>query len=238
MATETRPAILVSGASRGLGRQLVESFSVRGDLVVGLARSASTFDHPNYIHHQADVTIEAEVKAVMAALAGHGLHLETCINNAGIAAGGLALMTSANTFSDVLTANLVSAFVVSRESLKLMKRRKFGRIINMSSINVPLASAGGSAYNASKAGVEAMARTLVNEISAHEDITINTLGLSIVAGSGMAEALSATAAAAKTAHLPRPALLQIEEIVHAIDFLRSPSARNFSGQTLYFGGVG
>ena len=107
----------------------------------------------------------------------------------------------------------------------------------MTSINVPMASVGGVAYNASKAGLDAMMRTLVNEIGPAEDITLNALGLSLVAQSGMVEGLSEAALVAKVSRLPKPALLEVAEIIHALDFLAAPEARNITGQTLYFGGV-
>ena len=215
----------------------MREFATRGDRVIGFARSGPGFEHPNYQHVQVDLTEESEVvKAFTDVNADpHGVRL--CINNAGIAQNSLALLTKARAFSDTLAANLTSAFVVSREALKHMKRRRFGRIVNMTSINVPMASVGGVAYNASKGGMEAMMRTLVNEVGPAEDITLNALGLSLVANSGMVEGLSAAGLEAKVSRLPKPALLAVAEVVHAIDFLAAPEARNITGQTLYFGGV-
>ena len=117
-----------------------------------------------------------------------------------------------------------------------MQRQRYGRIVNFSSINVPLGSVGSALYNASKAGVEAMARALTRECG-NVDITINTLGLSLVANSGMLDSLSPKALAAKQEALLKPKVLEVEEIMHAINFFASPLARNISCQTVYFGGV-
>lgn len=237
MPPKLEAAVLITGASRGLGLLLARSFAERGDKVVGFARSGPGFVHPNYQHLQIDLTEEAEVVKAFIQLNSDPAGIRLCINNAGVAQASLALLTKAQTFSDTLTANLTSAFVVSREALKHMKRRRFGRIVNMTSINVPMASPGGVAYNASKAGLEAMMRTLVHEVVPAEDITFNALGLSLVAQSGMVEGLSEAGLSAKVSRLPKPALLEVDEIIHALDFLAAPEARNITGQTLYFGGV-
>ena len=137
---------------------------------------------------------------------------------------------------DSLETNLVGAFTVLRETIKHMMRAKRGRIVNISSINVPLGSVGGALYNASKAGLENLGHTLAREIGA-ADITVNTIGLSLVAGSGMAADLSDKALADKQAGLIRPDPITTEEIAHAIDFFASDAARNITNQIVYFGGV-
>lgn len=229
--------VIITGASRGLGRALCELMVGRGDQVVGVSRGPAEFTHANYTHVEADVGDEASVVGLFNGLRQRA-PVRTVINNAGIALSRPAMLTTAKAFEDVLRTNLVGAFVVSREAMKAMKRGKAGRIINISSINVPLASAGGAAYNTAKAGLETLARTLAWEVGAVEDITINSIGVSIVAESGMAAGLSEKALADKTCHLSRPAQLQPAEILHVVDFLASPAAANITGQTIYFGGVG
>jgi 3-oxoacyl-[acyl-carrier protein] reductase len=237
LLSERPGTVLITGTSRGLGLLLAERIASRGDQVLGFARSPAAFEHQNYRHVQLNLTNEAEVVDAFGRLNAAKEDIRLCVNNAGVSQNSLALLTKAHQFSSTLTANLTTTFLVSREALKHMKRRRFGRIVNMTSINVPMASVGGAAYNASKAGVEAMMRTFVNEVGPTEDITLNALGLSMVADSGMVEGLSPAARQAKTARLAKPALLDICEIVHALDFFASPHARNITGQTLYFGGV-
>lgn len=230
-------SILVTGASRGLGLQLARALAQRGDRVVGVSRGAAGFEHEAYEHHSVDVSDEDAVRNFWHGLANSGRRISTLVNNAGISAAQPALLMKASDFNKVMRTNASGAFVMSREALRHMRRNRFGRIISMSSINVPLCSAGAVAYNASKAAVEALSRTLVNEIAATEDITVNCLGISLVADSGMVDSLTKKAMADKTARLPRPELLSVEEILHAIDFLRGSHARNISGQTIYYGGI-
>jgi NAD(P)-dependent dehydrogenase (short-subunit alcohol dehydrogenase family) len=94
---------------------------------------------------------------------------------------------------------------------------------------------GSSLYSASKAALQSLALTLSRE-SAKVDITINTIGLSVVDKTGMLASLSQKALTEKQSLLIKPNLLSIDEIIHAIDFFSSPYSKNICAQTLYFGG--
>lgn len=231
-----RGGVLITGTSRGLGKALVEQFLKDGLTVYGCSRQASSINHQNYSHFNVDVCDEPGVVSMLKQIASLKVPVNLLINNAGLTQASLGVLTRGTSAQDILNTNLLGNFYVSRETLKLMQRQRYGRIVNFSSINVPLGSVGSALYNASKAGVEAMARSLTRECG-NIDITINTLGLSLVANSGMLDSLSDKALAAKQTALIKPNVLDLEEIVHAINFLASPLARNVSCQTLYFGGI-
>lgn len=233
---DARRRILITGASRGVGRALAEHYVRAGNAVAGCSRQASSLNTPNYSHYSIDITSEAAVKELFAGLSSNGAPVEVLINNAGVALSRLSILTSAIEADRILRTNFTGAFLVIREAIKMMKRNRFGRIINFSSINVPLGSTGSAIYSASKAALEHLAFTLSREV-ATDDITINTIGLSLVAGEGMAAALSVDALREKQASLIKPKPLQIEEIVHAIDFFASEFSGNITNQVLYFGGV-
>ena len=228
--------ILVTGASRGLGRGLVERYLSDGATVAGCARQASDIDHPNYTHFVTDIRDEASVVSMFKGVAALKAPLRLLINNAGTSQASLGILTRGSTAQEIVQTNLLGTFFVSREALKLMQRHKKGRIVNFSSINVPLGSTGSSLYNATKAGVEAMSHVLARECGS-VDITINTLGLSLVGNSGMLGALGEKAVAAKQSNMLKPEVLDLDEIVHSINFFASPLARNLTCQTLYFGGL-
>jgi 3-oxoacyl-[acyl-carrier protein] reductase len=229
-------SILITGSSRGLGRALAEQFLESGRVVYGCSRQASTIDHHSYHHFETDVGDEQSVVSMFKAISALKVPLHLLVNNASIAQSSLAVLTRADSALEIIRTNVLGTFLVSREALKSMQRQRYGRIVNFSSINVPLGSAGSSLYNASKAGIETMAKGLARECGS-ADITINTLGLSLVANSGMLDSLSAKAVAAKQDALLKPDLIDPEEIFHAISFLSSPLSRNISCQTIYFGGV-
>lgn len=205
-------------------------------MVFGCSRQASTIDHQDYRHFTVDVSDEPGVISMLKQIASLKVPVNLLINNAGLTQASLGILTRGVSAQDILNTNLLGNFLVSRETLKLMQRQRYGRIVNFSSINVPLGSVGSALYNASKAGVEAMARALTRECG-NLDITINTLGLSLVANSGMLDSLSPKALVAKQEALLKPKVLEVEEIMLAINFFASPLARNVSCQTVYFGGL-
>ena len=228
--------VLITGTSRGLGKALAERYLQSGVAVYGCSRHESAIVHPGYTHFIVDVGDELDVVSMFKKISASKTPVNLLINNAGVTQASLGILTRAESAQDILRTNLLGAFLVSREMLKVMQRQRYGRIVNFSSINVPLGSVGSALYNASKAGVEAMAMALTRECG-NADITINTLGLSLVAGSGMLEALGPKAVAGKQDALLKPKILEVEEIMHAIDFFSDPLARNISCQTVYFGGV-
>ena len=231
-----KSSVLITGSSRGLGRALAERFLNEGKLVYGCSRMASTIDHKFYKHYAIDIGDEQSVVVMLKDIACLKVPLNLLVNNAGVTNKSLGILTRTESAEDILRTNLLGTFLVSREVLKLMLRQRYGRIINFSSINVPLGSVGSALYNASKSGVESMAKVLIRECGG-ADITINTIGLSVVANSGMADSLKPHVVVAKQDALLKPKLLEVEEIMHSINFFASPLAQNISCQTIYFGGI-
>ena len=114
--------------------------------------------------------------------------LDVLINNAGVASENHVLLTPLKEAHDSLNTNFIGTFIFCRESVKLMKMNQHGRIINISSIHVPLALAGTSIYSSSKAAIEQFSRVLAREVFQF-GITINILSLSVVKDTGMEIAL-------------------------------------------------
>jgi 3-oxoacyl-[acyl-carrier protein] reductase len=228
--------VFITGTSRGLGEALAQAYLEAGNRVIGCSRGGATFFHPNYLHYIADVSDELSVKKMFTAIREAKLIPRLLVNNAALAQKSLAVFTSALTAKEILEVNLYGTFLICRETLKIMQRHRYGRIVNLSSINVPLASAGSSLYNATKAGLDVMGKSLANECKGY-DITVNTIGLSLLANTGMAQSLSEEAIVEKQKFLLKPNLLETTEIVAAINFFASAEAKNITGQKLYFGGI-
>ena len=117
-----------------------------------------------------------------------------------------------------------------------MKRNKYGRVINISSIHVPLATIGTSIYGATKASIEQFSRVLAQEVFQF-GITINLLSLSVVMGSGMAESLPDDIAHELLQRTVSKIQLDFKDVSHAIDFFISKKSKLITSQTLYLGGV-
>jgi 3-oxoacyl-[acyl-carrier protein] reductase len=200
---------------------LAEHYANDGHQVFGLSRGESDFVHERYRHIRADVTEEDTLKSAFAEIADAG-PLEVLIYSAAVNSPGLALLVRGSQVEDMLRTNLLGAFLVSRHALRLMKRSGFGRLIYFSSIAVPLGSAGTVMYGATKAGVQQLAFSLSRECS-RENITFNTVGIST-----LDEARSL---------LVKPDVVQLDELVAAVNFFASDEARQITGQSIYFGGV-
>ena len=228
--------VMITGTSRGLGAALAQAYLSAGEQVLGCSRGAATIAHANYRHYNVDVSDELSIANMFTDMREKKFVPRLLVNNAALAQMKLTTFTSAQSARDILDVNLLGTFLVCREMLKLMQRHRFGRIVNLSSISVPLATVGNSLYNATKAGLDAMGHSLANECKTY-DITVNSIGLSHVANTGMADALNDTAIAAVQGLLMKPTWLTTSEIVAAMDCFASPDARNITGQVLYFGGV-
>jgi len=228
--------ILVTGASRGIGRGLAEHLAEKGHDVIGCSRGDCAFEHSRYRHVTADITVDQDVRELFSILTSAHHGLDVLINNAGQSIDGLALLATRAQANSMVETNLVSAMVVTREALKLMKRGKFGRIVNISSISVPLGSVGTAIYGATKAAIAQFSHTLAREI-AQDDITVNTIGVSLVEDSTMVKNMDSKALDRMRASLLKPHFLEIAEIAHAVEFYVSDHASNITDQTIYFGGV-
>ncbi|MBU3612866.1 SDR family oxidoreductase [Polynucleobacter sp. MG-27-Goln-C1] len=215
---------------------MAETYLSMGMKVFGCSRNASTIEHQNYRHFVLDISDEASIISMFKEISLLKIRLDLVINNAGMTQSSLGILTRAKAASEIINTNILGTFLITREALKLMQRQHYGRIVNFSSINVPLGSVGSSIYNASKAAMESMATTLSRE-NAKADITINTIGLSVVDKTGMSDSLTPKALAEKQRLLIKPDLIKVEEIIHAINFLASPLSKNICAQTIYFGGA-
>lgn len=228
--------IVITGSSRGTGRAVAELFLHNGDTVFGISRNPCNLDNVGYEHTCLDVADENAVLQFFSSLRKRDIAIDALVNIAGISNSMPGLLTTADTFKAVLDVNLVGAFLMTREAIKLMKKTGRGRIVHFSSINVPLASKGSLAYGASKAALENLNAVFANEIS-DDNITLNTLGISLVADSGMVDGLSESVLADKANRLSKPELITADEIFHALQFLLDDAARNITNQIIYFGGV-
>jgi 3-oxoacyl-[acyl-carrier protein] reductase len=230
--------IVVTGTSRGIGRMLAEHYVAAGDLVIGCSRGE--VDHPpsgsgSYEHHVCDLGDELAVRHMFSAIRkAHGAP-SLVVGNAGAFSADLALLATAANVSKVLQQNVVGGFVVAREAAKLMRPAGFGRIVTISSIAVPIVAMGNAFYAASKVALEKITEVMALEL-ADSGITLNTIGVSFVEGSGMYEQAKPESLDGYRARLRVARAISIEELVHAVEFFADPLAGAVTAQTVYFGG--
>src|SRR5439155_2642134 len=169
------PVTLITGTRIGIGRHLAEHYLRLGHRVVGCSRSPVDWTREGYKHCGTDVADEEGVKAMFSEIRRSYGRLDHLINNAGIASMNHSLLTPTSTVSAILATNVVGTFLLSREAAKLMKRKGYGRIVNFSSVAVPLKLAGEAADVASKSAVVALTHVLAREL-AEFGITVNCVG--------------------------------------------------------------
>lgn len=227
--------VLITGTSRGIGRDLVRHFLGKGHQVVGCSRGPSPESAPGYTHHEVDVTDEAAVAAMLRAIARRHGRLDILVGNAGIASMNLALTTPGTTAEQLIATNFLGSFLVAKEAAKLMLRRRYGRIINLSTVAVPLGIEGESVYAASKSAVTTFTRILAKELAPF-GITCNVVGPGPIRTDLIAGVPEATLQELVD-RLPTKRLCTVEDVANAVDFFARPESQAITGQVLYLGGA-
>jgi 3-oxoacyl-[acyl-carrier protein] reductase len=231
----TDPVTIVTGTSRGIGRELALRRLAAGGAVVGCSRGAPTLEHDRYVHVEADVTDERTPRALLSAARKRFGGVDHVLNNAGIASMNHAVLTPTATVRRILEVNVVATFAMSREAAKAMQRSGGGRIVNFTTVAVPLALEGEAAYVASKAAVEALTRVLARELAPFS-ITVNAVGPTPIA-TDLVAGVPEEALAALVARQPLARMGTIDDVAHVVDFFLDPRSSFVTGQVLYLGGV-
>lgn len=230
--------VLVTGASRGLGRRLVDGFLSDGCLVVGVARSPLDVwegeANARFERHVCDITDESMVKRLFSDIRKRHGRLDVLVNNAGLFSSDLLLSASADRFNALLRTNLISTHVVTREAVKLMRPKGVGRVISISSIAVAIPLTGNALYATTKIALQSLMQGFAVEFRAL-GITFNSVGVSFIEDTGMVDALRPAARALYEARLLAPTPLKIEEILHAVRFFSSDDASSVTGQMITLG---
>jgi len=175
MPEASEEVVLVTGTRRGIGRHLAERFVGRGARVVGCSRGPAGWQADGYEHHLADVSSERDVKGLLRAVARRHGRLDVVVNNAGVAAMNAALLTPTTTADRIMAVNFRGTALVCREAAKLMMRRRYGRIVNLGTVAVPLRLEGEAIYAASKSAVVTFSQVLARELGPL-GITVNVVG--------------------------------------------------------------
>jgi 3-oxoacyl-[acyl-carrier protein] reductase len=228
--------LLITGATRGIGRHLAEHYLALGDIVIGCGRSAAAIDHPRYTHHVVDVTSDEAVRGMFAAIRAADGRLDVLINNAGAASMNAFSLTPSSTVQKIFDANVVGPMRVTHAAVRLLRRSEAGRIVNLTSIAVPLRLDGEAVYAASKAAIESFTRTVAKELGPM-GITCNAVGPSVIP-TRLTEGVPADKLERLIAAQSIPRQAAAGDVANVIDFFLKPESGLVTGQVVYLGGFG
>ncbi len=230
-----RQVMIITGTRKGIGRHLAETYAARGYVVEGCSRGDSSFEAENYTHHHVDVADEKQVKAMVTSVAKRHGRIDVVLNNAAIATMNHVLLTPAATANRMLEVNVTGTLLVCRDVAKVMMRRRYGRIVNFTTIVAPIALAGEAVYAASKSAVVTLTRILAFELG-QWGITCNSFGATPIM-TDMIRGVPREKVDAVVNSLAIKRLGTPEDCVNVCDFFISPKSDNVTGQVVYLGGI-
>ena len=233
----------VSGASRGIGKEIALALGAEGAVVVGTATSESGAENiSKYLKENdikgvglaMDVTDQASIDAALKQTGEEFGSPSILINNAGITRDNLLMRMKDEEWEAIMNTNLSSIFRLSKSVLRAMMKARKGRIISIASVVGVSGNAGQTNYGAAKAGVIGFSKSLAREVGSR-GITVNVVAPGFI-DTDMTRALPEAQRDALLAQIPLARLGQAREIANAVVFLASPGAAYISGETLHVNG--
>ena len=231
--------ILITGASGGIGRDLVKKFVSLGGDVLGSGTKTEKLDsikkqYPSIKVKKFDISehsrIEEFIDNVTLELGG----LDILINNAGINSDNLSLRMKDEEWKKVIDINLTSTFLLSKYGIKKMLKNKFGRIVNIASVVGHTGNLGQANYSASKAGIIGMSKSLALEY-AKKNITVNCVSPGFIV-SDMTINIAEKVKLFLQSRIPMGKLGTGEDVSNCAAFLSSQEASYITGETIHVNG--
>jgi 3-oxoacyl-[acyl-carrier protein] reductase len=234
---------LVTGASQGIGEAIAKLLALQGARVVVAARNeeklkalAAYIDagggcaRPLALDVSRPETFGERLKSLPADFG----EIDILVNNAGITADNLLARMSLDDWDRVLRTNLTGAFALSKEVIRGMMKRRWGRIVNVSSVVGMMGNAGQANYAASKAGLIGFTKSLARELGSR-NITVNVVAPGYIE-TAMTEALPEASREALTGSIALKRLGTVDDVAAAVLFLASEEAGYITGHTLNVSG--
>ncbi len=231
---------LVTGGSRGLGRGIALELAKRGASVAVnyLTNMEAAQEVINEIENsggiasavQADVSQNDQANVLIQSVVEHYGKLDILINNAGTIRDRLITRMTEEDWDTVIDTNLKSAWNCSRAAVKVMLRRRYGRIINMTSVSGITGQAGNSNYSASKAGLIGLTKALAREVGSRQ-ITVNAVAPGLI-NVGMTGLIPPEMQAEIQHRIPLGCWGDMNDVAQAVAFLADDSSKYITGQVL------
>ena len=231
--------ILVTGASGGIGREIVKKFISLDGTVVATGTNLERLDllkkdFPNVNVIKFDISEHSKIEEFIDNVSTQLSGLDILINNAGTNVDNLSLRMKDEEWKKVIDINLTSTFLLSKYAIKKMLKNKYGRIVNISSVVGHTGNLGQANYAASKAGIVGMTKSLAIEY-AKKNITLNCVSPGFIQ-SRMTDNIIESVKAVLTSRIPMSRLGNAEDVANSVAFLSSDQASYITGETIHVNG--
>jgi len=233
--------ILITGANRGIGHNILKKISNNGYTVIGTSRSESglenisnTLENSNGEGMIMDVTNQESIDQAVSNIKEKYGVIYGLVNNAGITQDNLLMRMTDKEWSSVIDTNLTSLYRVTKSVVKDMMKARIGRIINIGSIVGLMGNAGQSNYSATKAGLLGFTKSLARELSSR-NINVNSVSPGFIE-TDMTKALSSDQIDALTKNIPLGRIASPEEVSNVINFLLSDESSYITGENINVNG--
>ena len=237
----TGKTALVTGATGGIGASIARTLHAAGATVAISGTRAAVLEelkaslggdrvHVLPCNLSSPEDVEKLVPAAAAAMGG----LDILVNNAGITKDGLAMRMKDEDWQTVLDVNLTAAFRLSRAAMRLMMKKRWGRIVSVTSVVGVTGNPGQANYVASKAAIIGMSKSIAQELAAR-NVTVNCVAPGFIA-TPMTEALNEKQKELILARIPAGRMGSADDIAAAVLYLASEEAAYVTGQTLHING--
>ena len=235
--------VLVTGATRGIGKAIAITLGRAGAIVIGTATTESGADNVSKMFSvnkisgkgiKLDVTDIDQISKLLKNVNEDFGSIDILVNNAGITRDSILLRMKEEEWEDIINTNLSSIFKMSKSVLRGMIKKRSGRIISITSVVGAMGNAGQSNYGAAKAGIIGFTKSLAREVGVR-GITVNAIAPGFIE-TDMTDSLPDDQKDALASQIPMGRLGTPDEIAQAVLFLASDGGSYITGQTLHVNG--